>query len=68
MGNFAGSAVHKKLIEMVTRPRLIAAIRKLSTYYQTSGLEAKHSLDNLLACKNTYFSYHSLTARLVFNT
>ena len=60
-----GSAVHKKLIEIVTRPRLIAAVRKLSTFHQTSGLEAKHALDNLFACKNTYFSYHSLTARSV---
>ena len=50
---------------MVTRPRLITAIRKLSQYHQTSGLEAKHSLDNLLASKNIYFSYHSLSARLV---
>ena len=53
----SGSAVDKKLIEIVTRPRLIAAIRKLSTFHQTSGLEAKHVLDNLFACKNTYFFY-----------
>ena len=35
---------------MLTRPRLIAAIRNLSQFHQTSGLEAKHSLvyDNLL--------------------
>ena len=43
----AGSAAHKKLVEIVTRPRLIAAIRKLSSFHQTSGLEAKHALDNL---------------------
>ena len=61
----AGSAAHKKLVEIVTRPRLIAAIRKLSSFHQTSGLEAKHALDNLFTCKNTYFPYHSLTARLV---
>ncbi|XP_028410291.1 uncharacterized protein LOC114532904 [Dendronephthya gigantea] len=59
-----GSAAHKKLEEMLTRPRLISAIRKLSKYHQTSGLEAKHALDNLLASKNTYHSYHSLSARL----
>ena len=58
-----GSAAHKKLVEMLTRPRLIAAIRKLSKYHQTSGLEAKHSMDNVLASKNTYHSYHSLSAR-----
>ena len=50
---------------MVTRPKLITDIRKLSQYHLTSGLEAKHSLDNLLASKNIYFSYHSLSARLV---
>jgi hypothetical protein len=61
-----GSAAYKKLEEMLTRPRLIAAIRKLSQHHQTSGLEAKHSLDNLFASKNTYHSYHSLSARLVF--
>lgn len=60
-----GSAAHKKLKEMITRPRLITAMRKLSKYHQTSGLEAKHSLDNLFAPKNTYFSYHSLSARFV---
>ena len=48
-----GSAAHKKLVEMLTRPRLIAAIRKLSKYHQTSGLEAKHAMDNVLASKNT---------------
>ena len=58
-----GSAAYKKLEEMLTRPRLITAIRKLSQYHQTSGLGAKHSLDNLLASKNTYHSYHSLSAR-----
>ena len=58
-----GSAAHKKLVEMLTRPRLIAAIRKLSKYHQTSGLEAKHAMENVLASKNTYFSYHSLSAR-----
>jgi hypothetical protein len=60
-----GSAAHKKLVENVTRPRLIAAIRKLSSFHQTSGLGAKHALDNLFTCKNTYFPYHSLTAWLV---
>ena len=58
-----GSAAHKKLVEMLTRPRLIAVIRKLSKYHQTSGLEAKPSMDNVLASKNTYHSYHSLSAR-----
>ena len=62
-----GSAAHKKLTEMPTRPRLITAIRKLSQYHQTSTLEAKHAIDNLLASKNTYHSYHSLSARLVVN-
>ncbi|XP_028417287.1 uncharacterized protein LOC114541682 [Dendronephthya gigantea] len=59
-----GCAAYKKLAEVLTRPRLIAAIRKLSQYHQTSGLEARHALDNLLASKNTYHSYHSLSAWL----
>ena len=56
------------LTEMVTRPRLIKAIRKLSQYFQTSGLEANHSLDNLLATKNTYYSHHSLSVGVSCNT
>ncbi|CAB4031322.1 Hypothetical predicted protein, partial [Paramuricea clavata] len=59
-----GSAIYKKLIEIITRPRLLTAIRKLSNYHQTSGLEAKHSLDNTFASKNVYYPYHSLMARL----
>ena len=62
---FTGSAVHKKLAEVISRPRLLVAIRKLSNYHQTSGLEAKHSLDNLFASKNVYYSYHSLMARYI---
>ena len=60
-----GSAAYKMLTEMLLRPRLISAIRKLSQYHQTSGLEAKHAPDNLMASKNTYHSYHSLSARCV---
>ena len=48
---FSGSAAYKMLEEMLTKPQLIAAIRKLSQYHQTSGLEAKHALDNLFASK-----------------
>ncbi|XP_046850274.1 uncharacterized protein LOC124443791 isoform X1 [Xenia sp. Carnegie-2017] len=59
-----GSAAHKKLTELISRPRLISAVRKLSSHQQTSGLEAKHSLDNLFASKNTYYPYHSIMARL----
>jgi hypothetical protein len=57
------SAAHKMLVEMITRPRLITAVRKLSNYHQTSGLEAKHALDNLFASKNIFYPYHSLMAR-----
>jgi hypothetical protein len=64
---FTGSAVHKKLTEVISRPRLLVAIKKLSNYHQTSGLEAKHSLDNLFASKNVYYPYHSLMERYVDN-
>lgn len=37
----------------------------MSQYHQTSGLEAKHSLDNAFAPKDTYYPYHSLCARFV---
>lgn len=64
---FQGSAAHKKLKETITRPRLIRAIRLMSQYHQTSGLEAKHSLDNVFAPKHTYYPYHSLCARFVIS-
>ena len=62
---FVGSAVHKILKEIITRSRLIAAIRKVSNFHQTSALEAKHSLDNQFAGKKVYYPYHSLMARYV---
>lgn len=60
---YVGSAAYKKLKEILTRPRLITAIRKLSDYRQTSSLEAKHALDNQFASKKIYYPYHSLMAR-----
>ena len=62
-----GSAAHKKLDELISKPRLLKAIEMMSPYYQTSGLEAKHSLDNNFCPKSTYYPYHSLTARLVIS-
>ena len=64
--NLLGSATYKKLKEMLTRPRLLSAIRKLSDFHQTSSLEAKHALDDKFAAKNTYYPYHSLMARFEF--
>ena len=40
--------------------RLIADIRQLSPVYQTSMLEAKHSLDIRFVPKNTSFSYNGM--------
>ena len=62
---FLGSAAFKKLKQILTRPRFISAIRKVSNYHQTSALEAKHSLDNQFAPKKTFYPYHSLMARFV---
>lgn len=57
-----GSAAHKKLKEILTKPQIISAIRKLSNLHQTSS-ESKHALDNHFASKNVYYPYHSLMAR-----
>ena len=65
-GFLLGSAAYKKLVENLTRPRLITAIRKLSDYHQTSSLEAKHALDNQFATKKIYYPYHSLMARYIY--
>ena len=51
---FLGSAAFKKLKQILTRPRFISAIRKVSNYHQTSALEAKHSLDNQFAQKKHF--------------
>ena len=58
--SFIGKAAYKKLTEILKRPRLIPAIRKLSDFHQTSSLESKHALDNQFAAKNTYYPYHSI--------
>ena len=52
-----GSTAAVKLEELVTKPQLLKDVSQLSPKYQTSALEAKHSLDIHFVPKHTAFSY-----------
>ena len=52
-----------KLEEALMRRMLLNDIKHLSTRYQTSGLEAYHSLLIQFAPKHTSFSYTGMHAR-----
>lgn len=57
MFQFTGSTAAVKLEELLLKPHLLKDIAKLSPKYQTSTLEAKHSLDIQFVPKHTAFSY-----------
>lgn len=59
-----GSTAAVKLEELVTKPQLLKDISQLSPKYQTSALEAKHSLDLHFVPKHTAFSYWGMCTRL----
>ncbi|CAH3147788.1 unnamed protein product [Porites lobata] len=59
-----GSTAAVKLEELVTKPQLLKDISQLSPKYQTSALEAKHSLDLHFVPKHTAFSYWGMYTRL----
>ena len=51
------------LENIILEKRLLSDIRKLSPAYQTSTLEAKHSLDVRFVPKNVSFSYNGMQMR-----
>ena len=58
-----GSEAAITLENIILEKRLLSDIRKLSPIYQTSTLEAKHSLDVRFVPKNVSFSYNGMQMR-----
>ena len=61
-----GSNAAVKLEELLLKPQLLKDISQLSPNYQTSTLEAKHSLDIQFVPKHTAFSYWGMYIRFAF--
>ena len=61
----AGSTAAVKLEELLLNKQLMKDMAKLSPKYQTSTLEAKHSLDIQFVPKHTAFSYWGMYTRCV---
>lgn len=66
MSNLTGSNAAVKLEELLLKPQLLKDIAKLSPKYQTSTLEAKHSLDIQFVPKHTAFSYWGMFTRFTY--
>lgn len=60
-----GSTAAVKLEELLLKPQLLKDVCQLSPKYQTSTLEAKHSLDIQFVPKHTAFSYWGMYTRYV---
>ena len=58
-----GSTAEIKLEELLLNPTLLKDNSKMSPKYQTSTLEAKHSLDIHFVPKHIAFSYWGMYAR-----
>ena len=58
-----GTEVAITLENIILEKILLSDIRKLSPVYQTSTLEAKHSLDVRFVPKNVSFSYNGILMR-----
>lgn len=54
-----------KLVDIITKKRLLADVQKLSPHLQTSAIEAFHSLILQFAPKNVVFSYKGMLCRFV---
>lgn len=65
---FIGSEPAVAIENLLTNKRLLDDISHLSPKYQTSTLEAKHSLDNNFVPKSRAFSYNGMKARYVLYT
>ena len=61
-----GSKASEKLDDVVTNTRLLQDMKKLSPLYQTSSLEAYHSVVNHFAPKLMQFSDHGIHSRYPF--
>ena len=60
---FIASKVCEKLTEILLSKSLLKDIRMISPRYQTSSLEALHSLDIIFAPKHTAFAFLAMFAR-----
>ena len=56
----------EKLTAIINKKQLCKDMRRLSTFVQTSSLEAFHSLIIQFAPKLTAFSYHGMQSRFQF--
>ena len=62
---YVGTKSSKKVTDLITNGRFCNAVCKMSPSYQTSGLEAFHSVVNHFAPKSVALSYEGMLARLV---
>ena len=60
---FSASKVCEKLTDVLLSKSLLKDIRMVSPLYQTSSLEALHSLDIIFAPKHTAFAFLAMYAR-----
>ncbi|KAK2571597.1 hypothetical protein P5673_002958 [Acropora cervicornis] len=58
------SHVCEKLTDLLLNKSLLKDIKMISPHYQTSSLEALHSLDIIFAPKHTAFAFLAMYARL----
>ena len=61
----SGSIAAVKLEDLLLKPQLLKDIAQLSPKYQTSTLEAKHSLDIQFVPKHTAYSYWGMYTRCI---
>ena len=61
---YTDTKASEKLSPLLTNPRVCKDVAKLSPMYQTSSLEAFHSVVIHFAPKSTAFSYQGMHCRL----